>query len=87
VPIYDFKCHKCGKVSEIFVRSAGSQEVSCPDCGSATWRGYSRRRIWLRREAHPPEEPAVVEQNAAKLRLAPLEEDATGTKEVTTCKN
>ena len=35
MPIYDFKCKKCGKVSEVFVRSADSQDVSCPDCGSS----------------------------------------------------
>ena len=33
VPIYDFRCLECGKVSEVFVR--GSEQVPfCPDCGS-----------------------------------------------------
>ena len=35
MPIYDFKCKKCGKVSELLVRSADSQDVSCPDCGNS----------------------------------------------------
>jgi len=34
MPIYDFRCRECGKVSEILVRSAADQAVRCPDCGS-----------------------------------------------------
>jgi putative FmdB family regulatory protein len=34
MPVYDFRCHDCGKVSEIFVRSAQGQTVCCPACGS-----------------------------------------------------
>ena len=33
MPIYDFECRECGKVSEIFIREAG-QGACCPDCGS-----------------------------------------------------
>lgn len=33
MPIYDFKCRGCGKVSEILVRSAEGQAGRCPDCG------------------------------------------------------
>ena len=33
MPIYDYKCGDCGKVSEIFLRSADS-EVRCPGCSS-----------------------------------------------------
>ncbi|MFC1893420.1 zinc ribbon domain-containing protein [Chloroflexota bacterium] len=33
MPIYDFKCRGCGKVSEVFVRGA-EQVPHCPDCGS-----------------------------------------------------
>jgi len=33
VPIYDFKCQECSKVSEIFLRDA-NQSAHCPDCGS-----------------------------------------------------
>ena len=34
MPVYDFKCCDCGKVSEILLRSESSKAVSCPDCGS-----------------------------------------------------
>ena len=34
MPIYDFKCRECGRVSEMFLRSANDQVVRCPDCGS-----------------------------------------------------
>ena len=33
MPIYDFKCRDCGKVSEILLRGI-EQAVCCPDCGS-----------------------------------------------------
>jgi putative FmdB family regulatory protein len=33
MPIYDFKCRDCGRVSEILVRSTDSREVCCPGCG------------------------------------------------------
>jgi len=33
MPIYDFKCQECGKVSELFLR-ATDQVAHCPDCGS-----------------------------------------------------
>ena len=34
MPIYDFKCQECGKVSEVFLRSADGQIPCCPDCGN-----------------------------------------------------
>jgi len=33
MPIYDFRCQECGKVSEIFLRNVG-QAARCPNCGS-----------------------------------------------------
>jgi putative FmdB family regulatory protein len=34
MPIYEYKCQECGKVSEIFLRSLNSQNAQCPVCGS-----------------------------------------------------
>lgn len=33
MPVYDYKCEDCGKVSEVFLRSLG-EPVKCPSCGS-----------------------------------------------------
>ena len=34
MPIYDYKCGECGKVSEVFLRSPDSKDIKCPSCGS-----------------------------------------------------
>lgn len=35
MPIYDFKCQQCGKVSEFLLSSTSdSKEPTCPSCGS-----------------------------------------------------
>ena len=34
MPIYDFQCRQCGKVSELLLRGAGGLAARCPDCGS-----------------------------------------------------
>ena len=34
MPIYEFACAKCGKDSEILVRSSDWKGTTCPHCGS-----------------------------------------------------
>ena len=34
MPIYEFQCEKCGRDSEILVRSADWKNSECPHCGS-----------------------------------------------------
>jgi putative FmdB family regulatory protein len=34
MPIYEYRCLKCGRISEIFLHSLNSQNVQCPACGS-----------------------------------------------------
>jgi len=35
MPIYEFHCDKCGRDSEILVRSANWSGTKCPHCGSS----------------------------------------------------
>jgi len=34
MPIYEYKCQECGRISEIFLRSLNSQNIQCRLCGS-----------------------------------------------------
>jgi putative FmdB family regulatory protein len=34
MPIYEFHCEKCGKDSEILIRSSDWKSTKCPECGS-----------------------------------------------------
>src|SRR5690348_14490116 len=34
MPIYEFHCEKCGKDSEVLVRSSDWKGTECPKCGS-----------------------------------------------------
>jgi putative FmdB family regulatory protein len=34
MPIYEYRCLECGRISEIFIHSLNSQNVQCPACGS-----------------------------------------------------
>ncbi len=34
MPIYEYRCLDCGKISEIFFRSLNSEAARCPLCGS-----------------------------------------------------
>ena len=37
MPIYDYRCSDCGKVSEIMVKVSGhSETIQCKQCGSAS---------------------------------------------------
>jgi putative FmdB family regulatory protein len=34
MPVYDFRCRECGKVTEILLRSESGKAICCTDCGS-----------------------------------------------------
>jgi putative FmdB family regulatory protein len=34
MPIFEFRCHQCGKEFERIVFSSGEANVTCPQCGS-----------------------------------------------------
>jgi putative FmdB family regulatory protein len=33
MPIFEYKCSKCGFVNEVLVKSASSKGPACPECG------------------------------------------------------
>ncbi len=42
MPIYEYKCEKCGKVFEELTLSANSKKtIKCPDCGGDSSRQVS----------------------------------------------
>ena len=40
MPLYEFKCHKCGNLGE-FLLKFGEKPDSCPDCGGEWEKLYS----------------------------------------------
>lgn len=34
MPIFEYKCGDCGKVSSVLVKSGSGKGVKCPQCGS-----------------------------------------------------
>jgi putative FmdB family regulatory protein len=34
MPIYEYRCLECGRLSEIFLRRPNDEDVRCPSCGS-----------------------------------------------------
>lgn len=34
MPIYDYRCRECGRVSEVFLRGLEGGAITCPHCGS-----------------------------------------------------
>jgi putative FmdB family regulatory protein len=35
MPIFEYKCSNCGKISEFLVSGGGNKKLNCPDCGSS----------------------------------------------------
>lgn len=35
MPIYEFKCEKCGHLFEYFAQKTGEQASECPQCGAS----------------------------------------------------
>jgi putative FmdB family regulatory protein len=34
MPIFDYKCTKCGKITEFLINSINHHEIRCPECGN-----------------------------------------------------
>ncbi len=43
MPIYEYKCRKCERLTSAFVRNPGGETPpACPQCGGKTARAFSR---------------------------------------------
>ena len=54
MPIYDYKCRECGKVSEMFLRSPDSKDIKCPNCGSDNLERLISASYMIRADASAP---------------------------------
>lgn len=34
MPVFEYKCAKCGKISSILLKNSDESGIKCPDCGS-----------------------------------------------------
>jgi len=53
MPIYDYRCRECGRVSEVFLRGSIS-EVKCPHCGSGNVEKLVSSSYMIRMNAAAP---------------------------------
>ncbi|HEX75706.1 MAG TPA: zinc ribbon domain-containing protein [Dehalococcoidia bacterium] len=54
MPVYDYKCQQCEKVSEILVRSSDSKAIRCPSCGSGQLERLVSASYLVRTETRAP---------------------------------
>ena len=65
MPIYEFKCQKCGRLTSVFVRSMGaSAEAPCQHCG-----GRHLERVISRFAYHKGEQAILDEYGSEPKRL------------------
>lgn len=53
MPIYEFKCKECGKVSEVLFRSWEGASGICPQCGSSDTERLLSGGYSIRTESDP----------------------------------
>ena len=64
MPIYEYKCKKCSRLTSVFVRTVGSESApACQHCGGKTARALSRF-------AMPKSEARVLEDYGSMPRSA-----------------
>jgi putative FmdB family regulatory protein len=54
MPIYDYKCQECGKVSEIFQHGLSNKVIKCPSCGSEKLERLFSASYMIRMDASTP---------------------------------
>ena len=65
MPIYEFKCQQCGRLTSVFVRSVGgSYKVTCQHCG-----GNRLERAVSRFAYHKSEQSILEEYGSEPTRL------------------
>lgn len=53
MPIYDYRCRECGRVSEVFVRTS-TGEVRCPHCGGEDMERLVSASYMIKMDAEAP---------------------------------
>jgi len=54
MPIYEYKCLDCGRISEIFLRSPNIETIECPICGSKDLEKLLSASYAIRMDASMP---------------------------------
>ena len=54
MPVYDYRCQECGKVSEIFLRSLDGGPVKCSYCDSGSLERLISSSYVIRSEVTTP---------------------------------
>lgn len=54
MPIYDYRCRECGKVSEVLLRTADDRSIRCPDCGSSNLERLISASRMIAADSHSP---------------------------------
>jgi len=54
MPIYDYECLECGKVSETFLRNADSEDITCPNCSSKNLKRLISAPYMIKKSAPAP---------------------------------
>ena len=54
MPIYDYQCRECRKISEMFLRDSKEDVVYCPDCGSENMEKLISASYMIRMDTSAP---------------------------------
>jgi len=54
MPIYEYKCLDCGRISEILLRSPNTETIECPICGSKNLQKLLSASYAIRMDASMP---------------------------------
>ena len=68
MPIFEYKCSKCGFVNEVLVQSADAKPPACPECGHKKTEKLFSSFAAVVKENHAPSAPTKCQTcpNAGK---------------------